>query len=87
MNFTPSQMRELRQADSSATGNRLAKAMAMAELTQAELAAALDLAQPYVSDVVRGRHQTITLENAYKFCGYFGCDVRDLFPPRKAEAA
>lgn len=84
MKFTPGQMRELRQADAAPTGNRLAKAMELAELTQAELAAALDLAQPYVSDVVRGRHSTITLENAYKFCDYFGCEVRDLFPKRAA---
>lgn len=84
MKFTIHQLRELRLADAEVTGNRLAKAMELAELTQAQLADALNLTQPYVSDVVRGRHATITLENAYKFCEYFGCEVRDLFPKRAA---
>lgn len=84
MKLTTHQLRELRQAASEPTGNRVAKAMELLELTQAVLAEALNLTQPYVSDVVRGRHATITLENAYKFCDYFGCDVRDLFPKRAA---
>ena len=56
----------------------------MAGLKQAELADAVDLAQPYISDVARGRHSTITVENAYKFAEYFGCAIEDLFPSRAA---
>lgn len=84
MKFTPHQIRELRQGAVEATGNRLARAMELAELTQAVLADALNLTQPYVSDVVRGRHSTITVENAHKFANYFGCQIEDLFPSRAA---
>ena len=45
--------------------NRVAKAMALAGVTQVTLATALRLTQPYVSDVARGRHRTITVENTW----------------------
>ena len=61
--------------------NRVAKAMALAGVTQLTVAQALGLAQPYVSDVARGRYRTITVENARKFARYFGCSIEDLFPP------
>ena len=61
--------------------NRVAKAMALAKVTQVTLAKALRLTQPYyVSDVARGRYRTITVENAWKFAAYFGCRIEDLFP-------
>ena len=53
--------------------NRVAKAMALAGVTQVTLAKPLRLTQPYVSDVARGRYRTITVENAWKFAAYFGC--------------
>lgn len=55
------------------------------ELTQAELAAAVKLSQPYVSDVARGRHATITVDNARLFADYFGCSIEDLFPARDSK--
>ena len=64
--------------------NRVAKAMALAGVTQVTLAKALRLTQPYLSDVARGRCRTITVENAWKFAAYFGCRIEDLFPsPRR----
>lgn len=84
MKLTGSQLRDLRESDATATGNRLGAAMAMLALTQAELADATNLAQPYISDVARGRHSTITVENAYKFAEFFGCQIEDLFPSRAA---
>ncbi len=64
--------------------NRVAKAMALAGVTQATVAKALGLTQPYVSDVARGRYRTITVENAWKLAAYFGCRIEDLFPsPRR----
>ena len=60
--------------------NRVAKAMALAGVTQATVAQALGLAQPYISDVARGRYRTITVDNARKFARYFGCSIEDLFP-------
>lgn len=86
MALSSTQLRELRRSDPAPTGNRLAKAMVIAGLTQAELADALGLAQPYISDVVRGRHSTITVENAHKFADYFGCSIKELFPPQSAVA-
>ena len=51
--------------------NRVAKAMALAGVTQVTLAKALRLTQPYVSDVARGRYRTTTVENGWKFSAYF----------------
>ena len=61
--------------------NRVAKAMSLAGVTQMALAKALGLSQPYVSDVIRQRYRTITVESARKFARYFGCCIEDLFPP------
>jgi len=61
--------------------NRVAKAIALAGVTQVTIAEALGLPQPYVSDVARQRYRTITVENARKFATYFGCSIEDLFPP------
>ena len=52
---------------SAPSANRVAKAMSLAGITQMALAKALGLSQPYVSDVVRQRYRTITVESARKF--------------------
>lgn len=56
--------------------------MDLAGLTQAQLAEAIGLSQPYISDVKTGRYNTLTVENAYKFADYFGCAIEDLFPAK-----
>ena len=61
--------------------NRVAKAIALAGVTQVTVADALGLPQPYVSDVARQRYKTITVENARKFAIFFGCSIEDMFPP------
>lgn len=86
MPLTAAQLRDLRRADSSGTGNRLAKAIDLVDVTQAELAAAVGVAQPYVSAVALGKHATITVENAHKFADYFGCAIEDLFPAKQEVA-
>lgn len=53
--------------------------MALTGANQAEIVAFTHFAQPYVSDVVRGRFRTITVENAQKFADFFGCAIEDLF--------
>jgi transcriptional regulator with XRE-family HTH domain len=83
MALTVGQLKKLRAAHD----NRVAAAMEMAELTQAQLADAIGLTQPYVSDVCRGRFATITVENAHKFAEFFGCAIEDLFPSRTAVAS
>ena len=75
--FTEQQLVVLRSEPGS---NRVAKAMALSDVTQVIVAKALGLTQPYVSDVARGRYRTITVENARKFASYFGCRIEDLFP-------
>ena len=68
-------------------GNRVAKAISLAGVRQMVVAEALGLSQPYVSDVVRQRYRTITVDNARKFADYFGCYIEDLFPPSGTAAA
>ena len=43
---------------------------------------ALELTQPYVSDVARGPFfsSSITVENAWKFAAYFGCRIERSVP-------
>lgn len=66
--------------------NRLAAALAITGGKQVDLAAAIGLPQAYVSDVMRHRYQTITVENAHKFAAFFGCSIEVLFPSRVAVA-
>ncbi len=73
----------LRSSAAGTPGNKVAKAIELAEVTQVQVAAATGLPQPYVSDVARGRYQTITVENAHKLADYFGCSIEDLFPARE----
>lgn len=85
MTLTAKQLRDLRTAAIDPTGNRVSAAMDALELTQAALAEAVGLTQPYISDVCRGRHSTITVENARKFAEFFGCSIEDLFPAKATE--
>ena len=75
--LTPQQLAALRAEPGS---NRVAKAIALAGVTQGAVAAALGFPQPYISDVARSRYRTITVQNARKFARYFGCSIEDLFP-------
>ena len=62
--LTKQQLDALRLAPAA---RRVALAIELADVTQAEVAAAVQLPQPYVSDVARRRYRTITVENAHKF--------------------
>lgn len=86
MALTPAQLRELRRSTPEKTGNRVAKAMELAGLNQAELAERINVTQPYVSDVARGRYPGISVPNAYKFAEFFGCSIEDLFPVKSQVA-
>ncbi len=80
-------LRELKASPVGDTGNRVGRAIELTGLTQLAVAAATKLPQPYVSDVARGRYQTITVDNAHKFADFFGCAIEDLFPSRNTVAA
>ncbi len=75
--LTEQQLAALRSEPGS---NRVAKAMALAGVTHVTVAKALRLTQPYVSDVARGRHRTITVENAWKFAALLRLPYRGLVP-------
>ena len=82
--LTPQQLAALREEPGR---NRVAKAIALAGVTQGAVAAALGFPQPYVSDVARCRYQTITVDNARKFANYFGCSIEDLYPAPEQAAS
>lgn len=91
MKLTPAELRKLQHEPLGEGGNRLAAAMALKKLTQNRLAelmreAGYDVTQPRISDVVRGRYESITLDNAYKFAEFFGCAIEDLFPAKEQVA-
>ena len=79
--LTNAQLRILRSDPGQASGNRLGFAIRLARITPGDLARATGFSQPYISDVVRSRYGTITLDNAWRFARYFGCTLEDLFPP------
>lgn len=87
MPLSTRKVHELRHAEAGATGNKVAKAIELAEVTQTEVAVATGLPQPYISDVARGRYSTITVENAHKLADYFGCTIEDLFPAKEGAVA
>lgn len=87
MALTTSKLRELRQAKVGPTGNKVAKAIELAGVTQMEVSTATRLPQPYISDVARGRYEDIMVNNATAFADYFGCHIEDLFPARQEMSA
>lgn len=81
-------LKELRTAAVGASGNRVSCAMALAGLTQVQLAEAIGETQPFISDIARGRYGDTTIAKARKFAEYFGCSIEDLFPSeREAKAS
>jgi transcriptional regulator with XRE-family HTH domain len=85
--LTQSKVRELRHRPVSKAGNRLADAIDLSGQTSTAIGEALGFTLQYVSDVSRGRWQTITVDNAHKFAEFFGCAIEDLFPAREAVAS
>lgn len=83
MVLTSKQLAALRRAPAD-KGNRLAAAIDLTQVTQTALADELGMGNTYVSDVVRGRYQTVTMANARRFAEYFGCSIEDLFPAKVA---
>jgi transcriptional regulator with XRE-family HTH domain len=82
MALTTMQLAVLREA----THSRVRLARQLCNLTQVELAEALDVSQSFVSDIERGRFNSITVENARKLADFFGVAIEDLFPARQEVA-
>jgi transcriptional regulator with XRE-family HTH domain len=87
MKLTPKQLRSLRQAGPSATGNRVALAIELSGETQKVVCEATGFSQPYLSNVARGQFDDITVENGRKLAAHFGCSIEDLFPAREQVAS
>lgn len=85
MPLSTKQLKELRETVTE-DGNRVARALELAGVTQLEVEASTGLPQPYVSDVARNRYKTITVDNAHKLASFFGCSIEDLFPAKEAVA-
>lgn len=78
--LTEQQLGALRLAPIDTVPNRVGVAMALTGAAQIEIVEFTGFAQPYVSDVRRGRFKNITVGNARKFADFFGCAIEDLFP-------
>lgn len=87
MALSTQKIRELRQRKVGPSGNRVADAIEISGVTSTAVAAATSFTLQYVSDVARGRWDTITVDNARKFAEFFGCAIEDLFPARQAVAS
>ena len=86
--LTKSQLQKLRRAPLTGA-NRLQLAMSLPKprITQVQLAAAVDLSQPYVSAICNGAYSEIPLETTRALAQFFGCAIEDLFPARQAVAS
>jgi DNA-binding XRE family transcriptional regulator len=87
MVLTEQQLRALRRSPVSDGGNRLQAAISMAGETQCGIARRLGMSNTTVSDVARGRYQTLTVEHAARYARLFGCHIEDLFPVSMKEVA
>ena len=84
MTLTPRQLADLRRQPLGEAGNKVRAARLLAKWKQTALAAVLGLSQTYVSDVERGRNQTVTVALAHRFAEAFGCQIEDLFPDKSS---
>lgn len=78
--FTPEKLEILRRLPLDGKPNKVRLAMALLDVKQSDVVEATGLPQSYVSDVMRGRFQSITVDNAAVFAEHFGCEILDLFP-------
>jgi len=83
--LTPAQIRRLKQIRSERS-NRLREARRLAKMTQVEVAAAMGITQPMLSDFERQRWMRTSVDVARRFAEFYGCAIEDLFPARQAVA-
>jgi putative transcriptional regulator len=60
--------------------NHLRDRRAERDLSQADLAAAVDVSRQTINAIERGRYDP-SLELAFDLADYFGCRIEDLFEP------
>ena len=76
--LTKSHVNTLRK--SPATKERLGRAIDLAGITQHQVALGVECSDSYVSELVKGQYETVTLDMAWKLADFFQCRIEDLFP-------
>lgn len=77
--LTRANVQALRKAQPDAP-NKLRIAMALAGLTQVQVAEAMGILQSQVSKDAAGKFSDIALGKARAYADLFGCSIEDLFP-------
>lgn len=86
MALTKPQIRELQRASLDGP-NKVRKAMGLAGVTQVQVARAIGITQPHVSEIVNGKYSSLPLDTARDFADFFGCALDDLFPRQRKAVA
>lgn len=82
------QARRLRQTPLGQAANRIGAAMALAKVTQNDIAAATGLPQGEISRMKNGGYSSrFPLERARTLATFFGVSIEDLFPARDTVGA
>jgi transcriptional regulator with XRE-family HTH domain len=82
VHLTAAELAWLREQPYNTAGNRLDLALSITKTRTSEVAAAVGVGQPRLSNIKNGsgkRHLRIRVEVAEQIAAYFGCEVEDLF--------
>lgn len=86
--LTTEQVDALRSVPLGTMRNKVRIARMMLELKQGQVAEAIGVSAPYLSDIERGAYKDLPLESVLRpLSDYFGCAIEDLFPAREAVAS
>jgi transcriptional regulator with XRE-family HTH domain len=85
--LTHKQLSLLRAYPVGATRNNLRFAMQLGNVTQVQLAAALNVSQSQISEDINGKYAAMSLDKARAYARFFGCHLEDLFPAREEVAS
>jgi transcriptional regulator with XRE-family HTH domain len=85
--LTPEQLESLRRIPLGIYANKVGLAIHLTLATQLEIEAETGIAQPQISDIVRGKYSRMNVDTARKLAAFFGVSIEDLFPaPKKVSA-
>jgi len=85
--FTPEQIAAIRAMPLGAMRNKVRLARTILGLKQGDVADAIGITAPYLSDIESGKYKDLPLESVLRpLSDYFGCAIEDLFPAKEAVA-
>jgi predicted XRE-type DNA-binding protein len=64
--------------------NKLKQAIAIAGVTQVQVAEGIGSTQPHVSEIANGNYSRLPFDTVVSLAQYFGCASEDLFPSKVA---